>query len=154
MMASNGSRQALVSIFKGEKYHLWSLKMKTMFRSQELWVLVETGFEDGNPAEPDQHIRERRKKDAKALFFIQTALDDDILSRISAANTAHEAWEILKQEYMVTQNVILVKLQTLRQKFETLSMEQKETVEEYYLGRMSTIVNQMKAYVLKRKLFK
>lgn len=89
--------------------------------------------------------RKRRKKDAKALFFIQTTLDDDILSRISAANTAHEAWEILKHEYMGAQKVILVKLKTLWKKLETLSMEQKETVQEY-LGRVFTIVNQMKAY--------
>ena len=67
-------------------------------------------------------------------------MDDDILSRISAENTAHETWEILKHEYMGAQKVILVKLQTLRQNLETLSMEQKETVQEY-LGRMSTIVN-------------
>ena len=41
--------------------------------------------------------------------------------------------------------MILVKLKTLQQKFETLSVEQKETVQEYF-GRVSTIVNQMKAY--------
>ncbi|VVB15888.1 unnamed protein product [Arabis nemorensis] len=145
-MSSNGrNMQALVPIFKGEKYHLWSLKMKMMFRSQELWDLVETGFEDPNPEKPDQPLQEKRKKDAKALFFIQSALDEDILSRISAVNTAHEAWEILKQEYMGAQKVITVKLETLRQKFETLSIKEKESIQEY-LARVSAIVNQMKSY--------
>ncbi|CAN7032806.1 unnamed protein product [Brassica oleracea var. botrytis] len=69
-MASNGSTHALVPIFKGKKYHLWSLKMKNMFRSQKLWDMVESGFEDDNLEEPDQSLRETRKKDAKALFFI------------------------------------------------------------------------------------
>ncbi|KAH0680943.1 hypothetical protein KY284_022028 [Solanum tuberosum] len=48
-MASNGSNsssQPLIPIFKGERYDLWSLKMKTMFRFQELWDLVETGGRD------------------------------------------------------------------------------------------------------------
>ncbi|KAL1191628.1 hypothetical protein V5N11_000009 [Cardamine amara subsp. amara] len=106
-MAGNGAnQQALVPQFKGEKYHLWSLKMKTMFRSQEIWDLVESGFEDTNPAAPEQQLRENRKKDAKALFFIQSALDEDILSRIAAVNTSHEAWEILKREYLGDQKVI------------------------------------------------
>ncbi|CAE5965681.1 unnamed protein product [Arabidopsis arenosa] len=139
-MAGNGSNQPLsVPQFKGEKYHLWSLKMKTMFRSQEVWDLVENGFEDANPAAPDQQLRESRKKDAKALFLIQSALDEDILSRIVAVNTSHEAWEILKREYLGDQKVITVKLQTLRHSFETISMKEKETIQEY-LARVSTIV--------------
>ncbi|CAL9226316.1 unnamed protein product, partial [Arabidopsis halleri] len=145
-MAGNGSNQPLsVPQFKGEKYHLWSLKMKTMFRSQEVWDLVENGFEDANPAAPDQQLRESRKKDAKSLFLIQSALDEDILSRIVAVNTSHEAWEILKREYLGDQKVITVKLQTLRHSFETISMKEKETIQEY-LARVSTIVSQMKSY--------
>ncbi|KAG7576575.1 Ribonuclease H-like superfamily [Arabidopsis thaliana x Arabidopsis arenosa] len=145
-MAGNGSNQPLsVPQFKGEKYHLWSLKMKTMFRSQEVWDLVENGFEDANPAAPDQQLRESRKKDAKALFLIQSALDEDILSRIVAVNTSHEAWEILKREYLGDQKVITVKLQTLRHSFETISMKEKETIQEY-LARVSTIVSQMSSY--------
>ncbi|KAG6388713.1 hypothetical protein SASPL_150145 [Salvia splendens] len=66
------------------------------------------------PAVPDQQLRETRKKDAKALFFIQSALEDDMFPRISAANTAHEAWEILKQEYLGDQKVIKVVGKVLR----------------------------------------
>ncbi|VVB12387.1 unnamed protein product [Arabis nemorensis] len=91
-MSGNGAnQQALVPVCKGVKYHLWSLKMKTMFRSQECWDLVENGFVDANLAEPDQRLKDNHKKDAKALFLIQTALDEDILSRISAVNLSHEA---------------------------------------------------------------
>ena len=52
------------------------------------------------PAVRDQQLRENRKKDTKAMFFIQSALDVDIFTCISTANTAHEAWGILKQEYL------------------------------------------------------
>ena len=52
--------------------------MKTMFKSQELWDLVEEGFEDANPTEPDQRLWKTRKNDARALFLIQQVLDDGI----------------------------------------------------------------------------
>ncbi|KAG6403222.1 hypothetical protein SASPL_135439 [Salvia splendens] len=149
-MAANGTTstsQSQIPNFRGEKYHLWSLKMKTMFKSQELWDLVENGFTEPNPAPavPDQQLRENRKKDAKALFFIQSAIEDDIFSRISAANTAHEAWEILKQEYLGDQKVIKVRLQTLRRSFAELMMGEKETVQNY-LSRVTEIVSQMGSY--------
>ena len=40
--------------------------MKTLFKSQELWGLVEGGFKDTEPKEPDQALKEKRKKDSKA----------------------------------------------------------------------------------------
>lgn len=69
---TNPTAQPLIPIFIGGKYQLWSLKMKTLFKSQELWDLVENGYEESNPApaEPDQRLRENCKKDAKALLLI------------------------------------------------------------------------------------
>nr|GEU35685.1 retrovirus-related Pol polyprotein from transposon TNT 1-94 [Tanacetum cinerariifolium] len=75
-------------------------EMSTLFKSQELLELVENRFVDPKPAEPDQALRDNRKKDTKALFFIQLALDDDIFPRIASANTFNLAWEILKQEFL------------------------------------------------------
>ena len=82
-MASNGTNptaQPLIPSIKGEKYLLWSLKIKTLFRSEEIWDLVENGYEkpDPAPAEPDHRLRENHKKDAKALLYIQSTLEDDI----------------------------------------------------------------------------
>lgn len=42
--------------------------MITLFISQDLWELVEKGYQ--NPYE-DTRLRENRKMDSKALFFIQ-----------------------------------------------------------------------------------
>jgi len=47
--STNSSSQPLIPIFKGEKYHLWSLKTKTMFKSQELWELVENWYIEPGP---------------------------------------------------------------------------------------------------------
>ncbi|XP_048503113.1 uncharacterized protein LOC125498856 [Beta vulgaris subsp. vulgaris] len=97
------------------------------------------------PAEPDQQLRDNRKRDAKALLFIQGVLDDSIFPRISSASSSKEAWEILKMEYHGDSKVISVKLQTLRGTFESLKMKKHEPVQDY-LSRVSAIVNQMKSY--------
>ncbi|CAO2827768.1 unnamed protein product [Amaranthus hypochondriacus] len=121
--------------------------MKTMFKSQELWDLVENGYDEPatEPVILDQQLKENRKKDAKALFFIQSALDDDIFPRITAANSAHEAWEALKQDYLGDQRVIKIRLQTLRSDFSDLAMGEKESVQQY-LSRVTEIVSQMRSY--------
>jgi len=70
--------------------------MKTMFKSQELWDLVEDWYTKPDPApvQPNQWLRQPRKKDVKALFFIQLALVDEIFVRIVAATTSNQAWKI------------------------------------------------------------
>ena len=49
-IASNGnamsSAQPLIPIFKGEGYEFWSIRMKTLLKSQDLWDLVEQGYVD------------------------------------------------------------------------------------------------------------
>ncbi|KAH1098416.1 hypothetical protein J1N35_015337 [Gossypium stocksii] len=67
--------------------------MKTLFKSQDLWDLVENGY-----TEPDEEARlkENKKKDSKALFFIQQAVHETVFTKIAVANTATGAWEILQ----------------------------------------------------------
>ncbi|XP_074299618.1 uncharacterized protein LOC141630758 [Silene latifolia] len=141
--SSNGLSH--LPIFKGVKFQFWELKMKTLFRSQELWELVETGFEDAKPAEPDLALKEKRKKDVKALFILQQALDEEIFPRIASATTSKGAWDILQKEYVGDKKVVKVRLQSLRREFETSLMNDKESVQEY-LSRMTEVVQQMKAY--------
>ncbi|CAH9092999.1 unnamed protein product [Cuscuta europaea] len=95
MQNNNGSGSSLnqLPIFKGVNFHFWSLKMKTLFKSQELWSCVENDFEDDGTEEPDQNLREKRKKDAKALYIIRQSLDDAVFPRIAATSTAKEAWK-------------------------------------------------------------
>ncbi|XP_039134877.1 uncharacterized protein LOC120272176 [Dioscorea cayenensis subsp. rotundata] len=115
--------QPCVPVFKGEDYGRWSLRMKTVFRSKELWELVEKGLVDG---EDEVKQRETKKKDAKAMCLIQQPVDGPILDRIEAAETAHEAWEIIKKQYQGSSKMMIVRKQALRQSFETLQMEDNE----------------------------
>ena len=60
-MANNGSIVSIVHpsvlIFKGDNYKFWNIKMKTLFKSQKLWDLVENGYND-----QDEEIKLRKKK--------------------------------------------------------------------------------------------
>ncbi|KAE8732422.1 senescence-associated protein DIN1-like [Hibiscus syriacus] len=85
----------MIPVFNGESYEFWSIKMKTLFKSQDLWDLVENGY-----TEPDEEARLRdNKKDSKALFFIQQAVHETIFLKIATDNTTKEAWGILQTTF-------------------------------------------------------
>jgi len=70
--------------------------MKVLYGSQELWDIVERGYtEVENQSELTNQqlveLRENRKKDKKALFFIYQAVDEFIFESISTATSAKAA---------------------------------------------------------------
>lgn len=97
--------------------------MKTLIKSQELWDLVENGY--ANPNE-ETRLRENKKKDSKALFFIEQTVHETIFSKIAAATTAKEAWKIVQKVFQGSTKVITMKLQSLCHDFETFHMKNGE----------------------------
>ncbi|XP_077242627.1 uncharacterized protein LOC143883158 [Tasmannia lanceolata] len=74
--------------------------------SYELRELVESGYENFAKEErltaaQKNELKESKKKDARALFLIQQAMDEPIFPRIMAAATSKEAWDLLQEEYQV-----------------------------------------------------
>ena len=136
-MANNNTvsvSQPLVPIFKGDNYQFWSIKMKTLFISYDLWDLVENGLPEYDTQEgrvtaaQKNEMKENRKKDAKSLFYIQQALDETIFPRIMGATTSNEAWELLQDEYKGSSQVVTLKLQTLFREFENLSKKNSKSI--------------------------
>ncbi|XP_078158058.1 uncharacterized protein LOC144553727 [Carex rostrata] len=136
MSVSNPS----IPLLKGDNYKLWSIKIQTLLKSQGLWELVEKGAPDTDPTPT-----ETAKRDAKALFFIQQAVDDTISSKIAAATNAKEAWTTLKTTFQGSTQVMAIKLQGLRRDFETLQMNNEESV-QIYISRVQEVVNQIRAF--------
>ncbi|KAL0438667.1 UNVERIFIED_CONTAM: Retrovirus-related Pol polyprotein from transposon TNT 1-94 [Sesamum latifolium] len=102
--------------------------------------------EDGGIQPAADTLKDLKKKDAKALFFIQQAVDDAVFSsRISAATKAKEAWDALRNGYQGTTKVLTVKLQTLRRQFESFRMKDGESVHDCS-NNLMVIVNQMRKY--------
>ncbi|KAK8475951.1 hypothetical protein V6N11_063162 [Hibiscus sabdariffa] len=93
---SSSSSQLPIPLFNGEKYQFWGVKMQTLFKSQDLWELVEEGIPETDDA---AKTKENKKKDAKALYLLQQAIHDDIFPTILSASSSREAWLTLQQEY-------------------------------------------------------
>jgi len=73
----------IIPTFNGENYNFWSIKVKTFFRSQDLWEIVDEGLTipadiSTLNAAQKKELKENKQKDAKALFFLQQAVADII----------------------------------------------------------------------------
>jgi hypothetical protein len=153
MAQNNGSVKFQIPLFCGDNYEYWSVKMRTLFISQDLWMLVSAGYTE--PADQaaytllsvDQknELKENRKKDAKALFLLQTGVDNSVFPKIAECGSSHIAWETLEKAYKGSVKVKIVKLQMLRRDFESLSMKESENV-EFFITRVQNIVNAIHAH--------
>ena len=102
MASISGSLQT--SIFTRKNYEYWSLTIKALFIGQDVWEIVQHGYAE--PADMTAYnnlsqaqkdvLREQRKKDGKALFFIHQAMHESILPRIEASTNAKQAWDTLE----------------------------------------------------------
>lgn len=85
-------------------YDNWSILMKVLLGSQNLWEIVEYGYD-----EPDSDatlnenqrnaLKNVRKKDKKTLFFIYQGVDEGTFEKISDAKSSKPACEILQKSF-------------------------------------------------------
>ncbi|XP_061337601.1 uncharacterized protein LOC133284573 [Gastrolobium bilobum] len=120
-----------VPMLTKNNYDNWSIKMKALLGSQDVWEVVEKGYNEPqegvhlSQAQRDS-LKDSRKRDKKALYLIYQGLDEDAFEKISEAATTKEAWEKLQTSYKGAEPVKKVRLQTLRSEFETLHMKDAE----------------------------
>ncbi|XP_076890065.1 uncharacterized protein LOC143541029 [Bidens hawaiensis] len=117
--------------------------MKTLLRSRDLWEVVYlgvTGAGDGA-----QNNQEARRKYAQAMTLIQQGVHDSLFSRIAAADTAKDTWEILHLEFQGDSQVQSVKLQGFRRAFENMAMKDDEAVGDYF-SRIMNNAGQQRSY--------
>ncbi|KAM2264799.1 hypothetical protein ACFXTI_040921 [Malus domestica] len=74
--------------FTGVNYKFWCIRMKTIFKSHNLWSFVEDGFvlsKEGNETDEKQILvaQDFISKDAKALGLIQGVVSDEIFPRVA-----------------------------------------------------------------------
>ncbi|GMP68220.1 hypothetical protein CsSME_00027903 [Camellia sinensis var. sinensis] len=146
-MANPNNQNVSTPIFNGENFDFWYVKMRTIFVYTELWDLAENGFEEPEDEEaltnPQKNqLKEQRKKDSKALSFIQQGVSEAIFPRIINATKANEAWDILQKEYRGNLKLRTIKLQSY---FENLKMKDMELLKDYF-SRVVELANQMKIY--------
>ncbi|KAD5960996.1 hypothetical protein E3N88_12469 [Mikania micrantha] len=139
----SGTANTPIPMFKGDGYEHWSVRMRTILRSRELWDIVNLGVTDyGDNLERN---RKEAKDDARAMVVIQQGVHDVLFSRIAAANTAQEAWDILRMEFQGDSQVQAVKLHGLRRDFENLMMKENEAIGDYF-SRVMAVASQQRGF--------
>jgi hypothetical protein len=153
MAASTTLTNPQIPQFNGKNYEYWSITMKALFSSQDIWELVENKFP--KPADAAAYnaltqakkdlLKNTRKKDSKALFYLFQAVHESIFSRILAATKSKQAWDTLQTAYQGMSKVKTAKLQMLRRDFETIFMKDNESVDSFYTQFIG-VVNQIRSH--------
>ncbi|KAK2977743.1 hypothetical protein RJ640_010409 [Escallonia rubra] len=163
-------------ILEGASNHVLSLSCKTCLVS-----ILEIGLACSTDAIPKARMKlkdvlrelhrikaykEKVKKKATALRFIQQGISQSIYPRIFGIKKAKEAWEILQKEFQGSEKVISIKLQTFWSDFDNISKKENELVRDFF-SRFAEIVNQIifrkeiikfgtrskREFILKRRFF-
>ncbi|XP_062020774.1 uncharacterized protein LOC133737182 [Rosa rugosa] len=144
-----------------EKYTQWKIYMKSYLYAQDehVWNIVENGWtipmvkakgESSSTSTPkprkdwtDEEVRDLQA-DFKAKNSIFTALSEREKLRISHCDTAKQAWDLLQTTYEGNKKVRAQKLQALIFEFETMTMGDDETVDDFH-GRILKISGQCRS---------
>ncbi|XP_058783257.1 uncharacterized protein LOC131657928 [Vicia villosa] len=145
MNGTNGILNSLPTL-DGKNWIRWKKQMQSLFGFDETLEVVTCGIPmlgaDATEARKTSH-NEVKKKDCKAAYCIQTAVDSANFDRISYAESTKEAWDILVKYYEGGEKFKVVKLQTLCRQYELLSMGEDEKVAEY-VSKVQKLVHLMK----------
>eukprot|EP00253_Pinus_taeda_P036606 PITA_36606 len=135
--------------------------MKALFYSQDIWNLMENrhlefdgewfsrttdaaAYNALSQVERDL-LRDKRKKDSKALFYIFQAVHESVFPRVAAVMKSKQTWDTLQTAYQGMEIVKKAKLQMLRRSFETFCMKESENVDLFFT-HVSGMVTQIKSH--------
>ena len=98
--------------------------------SSEYWFQQSDLFKriQGAIKEAKRFIENFSKKYQKTLYAIFQALDESIFEKISKAEIVKEAWVTLQKLYKGDELVKRMKLQILKSEFESLCMNDSESI--------------------------
>ena len=78
--------------FNEKNYDYWDITMRALFSSQDIWELVEQGFQEpadatvlGALTAAERDLLRDNRKDSKALFYIFQEIHESIFPRFAAA---------------------------------------------------------------------
>ncbi|GAU42259.1 hypothetical protein TSUD_327370 [Trifolium subterraneum] len=121
--------------------------MKSLFGFQDTLEVVTTGVSalpaNAN-AEARNNHKDMKKKDCKVMYAIQAAVDTANFDKISHAEFAKQAWDILATYYKGGAQVKGVKLQSYRRQYELLQMDKADSIGSY-VSKVQGLVHSMRS---------
>ncbi|XP_073221560.1 uncharacterized protein [Cicer arietinum] len=114
-------------ILDGKNWERWSASKRSLLGAQEVFEIVQDDYEQlgANPTERQQTIfKDCKKKDCKALFYIQQSVDSNNFERISKTITNQmKANGEVMTEVMIIEKI----LRTLTQRYDHIVMAIEES---------------------------
>ncbi|XP_024642175.1 uncharacterized protein [Medicago truncatula] len=132
-------------VFDGRNYDPWSMKMKVILGSQDVWDLVVNGL-DSLPANPtvvqQATYKDAKEKDCKGLCILHQCMNQAIFKKIARSESSKAAWDVLANSYASDQKLKKVRLKTLRRQHEMIGMKENEKIVDFFTI-IQTMSNQM-----------
>ncbi|GAU48263.1 hypothetical protein TSUD_405090 [Trifolium subterraneum] len=148
MSDGNGGLPNNLPILDSKNWERWHKQMKSLFGFQDTQDVVANGVPvlaaNANVEARNTH-KELKKKDCKAMYAIQAAVDTVNFDKISHAESAKQAWDILATYYEGGEQVKGVKLQSYRRQYELLQMDKNDSIGSY-ASRVQGLVHSMRSY--------
>ncbi|CAI8588308.1 unnamed protein product [Vicia faba] len=99
-------------------YENWSIQMKTLLGSLDVWEVTNNGFEEPSnttayTAAQNKALKETRAMEKTALYMLFRAVYESALEKIAGSTTPKEAWDTLEKAFRGADRVKEVRLQTL-----------------------------------------
>jgi len=145
MTTHNNNIPAHLPIFEGKNFDQWIVTMKVIFRFQDVLEVVNEGIPtlaaNATDVQQAKH-KELKKKDGKAMFLMHQRVSNDIFEKIMHYESAKETWDALEKLYVGDGKLKKVRLQALRRQYEVLTVEEDETVSQYF-DKVINLTNQM-----------
>ncbi|XP_073041764.1 uncharacterized protein [Primulina eburnea] len=132
-------------VLDGSNYALWKVKMRVFIKSidERAWQRVLDGWSPPKLEDADGDTRLKPESawtvdevqssnyNSKALNAIFSSVDTRMFNLITTSVCAKDAWEILQKHCEGSASVRKTRLRMVTSKFESLRMEDKESILEY-----------------------
>ncbi|GKV19034.1 hypothetical protein SLEP1_g29334 [Rubroshorea leprosula] len=136
MSSSSTNSFSSPRMFNGENYDFWAIRMKAFLKGNDVWEVIEHGFQLPFPQENPTVAQMKRNVEYnagtyRALSFLHNAVANDIFPKIASCQNAQEVWEALKEAYEGSARDKSVTLLALKREFEMLKMKETDTIRQY-----------------------
>eukprot|EP00253_Pinus_taeda_P032890 PITA_32890 len=144
---SNYKKEASIRppIFDGSNFIYWKVRTTTYLQSlgTEVWDIVEGGYRFPSATPTDTTSKKEYETNAKAVNTLLGSLSQLEFIKVMQLKTSKEIWDKIILSYEGDDQVKRKKIQSLRIQYETLRMQNDESVANYFL-HIDDIVNRMK----------
>ncbi|KAA0037127.1 gag-pol polyprotein [Cucumis melo var. makuwa] len=147
-IASSSFSSISPSIFDGDNYQVWTVRMEAYMEALDIWEAVEEDYEipalPNNPTMAQIKVqKEKKTKKIKAKACLFAAVSSTIFTRILTLRSAYEIWNYLKSKYVGDERIRGMRVLNLIREFELQKMKEIKSIKEYSV-RLLDIANQIR----------